>query len=261
MRVYFITQDDPLYVGEFFRKFLSLGLPSGVQVCGIAVVAASRRFLHSAQRWFTFWGWLPFTLLAIRRLIFQMVGSMASLGLLPGPPRSMEAVSRLLGVLLYRASDVNEERFIRHLRQHVPDLIISISAPQRFGRELLASARIGCLNLHNGALPRYRGAMPVFWQLQEGCREIGITLHWMNEKLDDGPILLQQAVAVSQTMSLHEVMCLAKQFGAILVRRALEQIRDGRRDGFPNRSEEGVTYPFPGRDSVKTFTQQGWRLV
>jgi hypothetical protein len=52
--------------------------------------------------------------------------------------------------------------------------------------------RYGSINLHCGRLPHYRGAPPAFWELYNGEREVGVTVHRVTAKLDEGPILQQE---------------------------------------------------------------------
>ena len=63
----------------------------------------------------------------------------------------------------------------------------SILKPAVFG-----IPRLGSINLHSGKLPEYRGAPVGFWELYNGEREVGISIHRVAAKLDAGPILRQE---------------------------------------------------------------------
>ena len=54
--------------------------------------------------------------------------------------------------------------------------------------------RLGSINLHQGLAPFYRGGPPVFWELFNGEPEIGITVHFVDAKVDTGEIVLQETV-------------------------------------------------------------------
>jgi methionyl-tRNA formyltransferase len=56
---------------------------------------------------------------------------------------------------------------------------------------VFALPRFGALNLHCGKLPEYRGAPPGFWELYNGEPQVGVTVHRVTAKLDEGPIVLQ----------------------------------------------------------------------
>ena len=64
-------------------------------------------------------------------------------------------------------------------------------------RPILCAPRLGCLNVHASLLPRWRGAAPIQRALLAGDTETGITIMQMEEGLDTGPILLQQAVPIA----------------------------------------------------------------
>lgn len=75
-----------------------------------------------------------------------------------------------------------------------PDIGLVSCYPYRLPAELLAVPRHGFLNLHPSLLPAYRGPYPLFWQLRHGEPAGGVTLHWMDERLDTGDIALQEHI-------------------------------------------------------------------
>lgn len=58
-----------------------------------------------------------------------------------------------------------------------------------------------CYNIHFSTLPAYKGANPVFWQIKNGAEELGITIHRINQKFDDGPIFWQKKIKREQHFS------------------------------------------------------------
>ena len=47
------------------------------------------------------------------------------------------------------------------------------------------------INLHNSALPKYRGISPINWALKDGCNEHGVTIHEITAGVDNGSIISQ----------------------------------------------------------------------
>ena len=87
---------------------------------------------------------------------------------------------------------------------------------------LLALPPRGCLNVHASLLPRWRGAAPIQRALLAGDSTTGITIMQMDEGLDTGPILLQEAIAIAPddtAGTLHDKLA---GLGARLLLRALE---------------------------------------
>ena len=77
-----------------------------------------------------------------------------------------------------------------------PDFLFSFYFRKMIPEAVLALAARGCFNLHGSLLPKFRGRAPVNWQLVEGVRESGLTLHRMVRQADAGDIIAQQAVTV-----------------------------------------------------------------
>jgi methionyl-tRNA formyltransferase len=73
-----------------------------------------------------------------------------------------------------------------------PDLLLVFGFNWRLPREVLELPRLGVLNVHPSALPRYRGPSPVLWAIRNGDpRFMGVTVHRMTARFDAGPVLAQ----------------------------------------------------------------------
>lgn len=98
----------------------------------------------------------------------------------------------------YMTNNINEPNYIREIADLNPDIILSISSPQLFGEELLATPKLFCLNAHGTLLPRHRGVFGSFWTLFDNDTLAGGTIHTMELKLDVGEILWQESFDVKQ---------------------------------------------------------------
>jgi methionyl-tRNA formyltransferase len=108
-------------------------------------------------------------------------------------------------------------------------------------RPILASPRLGCLNIHASLLPRWRGAAPIQRAILAGDRESGITIMQMDEGLDTGPMLLRRAIEIGPRetgQSLHDRLA---GLGAVLILEALDGLAAGRLEAVPQPAE-GATY-------------------
>jgi hypothetical protein len=56
---------------------------------------------------------------------------------------------------------------------------------RRLPREVLELPRLGALNVHPSALPKYRGPSPVLWAIRNGNPFMGVSVHRMTERIDD----------------------------------------------------------------------------
>ena len=87
-------------------------------------------------------------------------------------------------------------RFVDEVRALEPDLILVNSYSMRVRTELLGLPRLGCVNVHGGLLPEYRGSNPIQWALLNDETETGVTIHYMTEEFDQGDIIAQRTVPI-----------------------------------------------------------------
>lgn len=80
-----------------------------------------------------------------------------------------------------------------------PDFIISMHYRDLIPKGAIDFALKGGMNLHPALLPKYRGCFSAPWAIINGEHEAGITYHMMNEKFDDGKIILQKPVKITNT--------------------------------------------------------------
>ena len=90
----------------------------------------------------------------------------------------------------------NNEEFRARLEAIAPDAIVVVAYGRIIPPWMLALPRLGCINLHASLLPRYRGAAPIQWAIAMGENVTGNTTMLLEEGLDTGPILMQQALAI-----------------------------------------------------------------
>jgi methionyl-tRNA formyltransferase len=121
----------------------------------------------------------------------------------------------------------NNAEFRAQLESIQPDAIIVVAYGRIIPPWMLTLPRFGCVNLHASLLPRYRGAAPIQWAVAMGEEITGNTTMLLDEGLDTGPILMQQALFIrpEQTaLDLFEEMAVA---GAPLVVDTLAGLEQG----------------------------------
>jgi len=221
MRILFFTQDDPFYVklffDEFFRNCRDGGAVEGVVICD---VMGKKSFPKLLKQMYDFYGPVDFT-----RMGARYVGSKVG-GALPAMVRgersfNIEQLCAGYGIPVLRGNGLHSPAFLSKVRSMKADLFVSVASPVIFRKELIEAARLGCINIHSGKLPRYRGMMPNFWQLYHGEKKVGITVHEINEKIDDGRIILQRDVEVQPRETLDSLMGRTKRIGAHCVADAI----------------------------------------
>lgn len=124
-----------------------------------------------------------------------------------------------------------------------PDLIITCAYGQILPRELLNAPRLGCVNVHASLLPKLRGGAPIHRAIINGFTKTGITIMYMNTKMDEGDIISQKEIEILDTdtaSSLHDKLMI---LGRDLLLDTLPNIIDGSNNRI-KQNEEEVSYGF-----------------
>jgi methionyl-tRNA formyltransferase len=174
---------------------------------------------------------------------------------------SINALAASNGVPVVSTRSVNDPEFIQRLRATAPDVIVSVAAPEIFLPDLLNVPRLGCINVHSGRLPNYRGMMPTFWQMLRGEQAITITVHKMADKLDAGDVLATQSFPLKRSDSLDRVIKATKREGARLLMRVLRDIQKGQVRPVPLDMAGAGYFSFPKPSDVREFRRRGHRLL
>jgi methionyl-tRNA formyltransferase len=250
LRVLFITEDDPLYVIEFFDSFLDAYPRERLEVAGITVSRAfNESRLATARRVLRLYGARDFARLAARFAQAKL------------RHRSIESLARRSSIQLLPTASVNDPDYVRRVRELAPDVIVSVAAPEIFGAELLDSAAIGCVNIHSGRLPKYRGMMPVFWQMLNSESHVTVTVHEMAAQLDAGAVLGTVELAILPSDRLSRLMIEGKREGARLVIRVLDELAQGAASPIPLDMEQASYFSFPGPAEARALRALGHVLV
>lgn len=88
-----------------------------------------------------------------------------------------------------------------------PTMIVTCAYGQILPRELLVYPVYGCINVHASLLPKLRGGAPIHRAILNGHTKTGITIMYMNPRMDEGDIITQREVEITDTdtaSSLHD---------------------------------------------------------
>jgi methionyl-tRNA formyltransferase len=261
MTIEFLTQDDPLYILPFFETFFRdypgefrIGRISACRTMGRRPRRQMLRELLGLYR--------P---VGMARLLARVVSS-RTLALLPrakgsGRYYSIGQLARAYGIPYHKTGNPNDAEFVDALDARKPDLLVSVACPYILKERLLALPRLGCINIHHAPLPRFKGMMPTFWQMFHGEKEVGITIHYMTDALDDGNALLQESLAIAPGESLDHLIRRSKQHGAHCMARVLRQIAANTHRAVPLDRSWSSRFTFPTAEEIREFHRRGFRAV
>jgi len=130
-----------------------------------------------------------------------------------------------LGIETFQPDDVNCRSSIENLKRSCADLFIVVSFGQILSRELLDLPKILSVNVHASLLPKYRGAAPINWAIANGEKETGVTVMKMNERMDEGGIILKQPVPIAVDDDAVELSKKLSQRGVEPLLKSIDLIR------------------------------------
>jgi folate-dependent phosphoribosylglycinamide formyltransferase PurN len=158
------------------------------------------------------------------------------------PGQNLAALARLFNVPLRVVRDHNEPAAVKFLQALRPD-VLAFTGGGLIRRAVLELPGLGVLNCHLGPLPAYRGMDVVEWPVLEQSRaQIGLTLHWMDQGVDTGPLLLQQALPLEPGDSFAAIRRRLEPEMVRLVLRGLRGLRDGVLAARPQPAGAGKQY-------------------
>jgi len=144
----------------------------------------------------------------------------------------------------------NNKELIQKIKQIDPDVICVVAYGKILPKELLDIPKKGAINVHGSLLPKYRGAAPIQWAIINGEKTTGITTMCMNEKMDEGDILLKEEVVIEENENLGELWKRLSKIGGKLLVKTLYELENGTLVPIPQKGE--ATYaPMLDREMSK----------
>lgn len=128
------------------------------------------------------------------------------------------------------------------LRSLAPDLGV-VFAAYRLKPEVFTIPRLGCLNLHLGCAPEFRGSSPAFYEMLEGVPAVGVTIHRVTEGLDAGPIVAQESFPIDLAPKEDPVSYLRRYQAEVLIPNGLRLMAEALRQLAHGRVEERIQPP------------------
>lgn len=105
-----------------------------------------------------------------------------------------------------------------------PDIIITCAYGQIIPKALLDLPKLGCINVHASLLPKLRGGAPIHKCLIDGYSKTGITIMYMDEKMDSGDIISQEEYVIKEDDNVGKLHDILSNIGAELLIKTLPSI-------------------------------------
>ncbi len=165
-------------------------------------------------------------------------------------PPAVKVAAESLGLRVWQTDDLRSASTHEHIAELCPDLMVVV-AFRILPPDILDIPRLGSINLHASLLPKYRGAAPINWALINGEKETGVSVFYLEPRVDTGRIIRQKAVSIRDDETYGELYDRLKHIGAEEVVRAVDDIAKGRAVGVPQDEDNASSARKLTRDDAR----------
>ncbi len=249
MKIILITQNEPFYLAKNINYLLNkLDKRIEVNACVLFDVSPFgkkesfvKKFLKTYKIFglkFTFYYSIKF----IKSILFD---------------KSIKSVLKKNSIKIIKLKkNINHPESINIIKNFSPDLLVSILGNQIFKNNIIKLAPKGCINLHTALLPKYRGLMPTFWVLKNNEEYTGVSVFFVDEGIDSGPIIVQKKVKIGN-ISQSSLIEITKKLGMDAIIEAIDLIDNDKVNLITNNDNKMTYYTFPSREDVIEFKRKG----
>lgn len=136
----------------------------------------------------------------------------------------LKKMSEINNIDFLLEKNINSKSFLTVVDDYHCDLLISMSFDQIFKKEIINLCQYKLINCHAGKLPFYRGRNILNWVLINGDDEFGITVHYIDEGIDTGDIIVQNIYPINEEDDYCSLLKIAHKECANLLMEAINKI-------------------------------------
>lgn len=144
------------------------------------------------------------------------------------PDQVLNNISTQNNLKFFTHHKINSDEFSRLVIGYECDLFVSMSFNQIFKRTLINLPPLKTINCHAGKLPLYRGRNILNWALINDETEFGITVHYVDEGIDTGDIILQNCHPITDNDDYSSLLQRAYKECANILYDAIKLIQSGK---------------------------------
>lgn len=143
---------------------------------------------------------------------------------------------------VYQPKTLKSEAAAELIQSLEADVIVDVAFGLIVPKDVLSIPKFGFINVHSSLLPRWRGAAPIQHALLAGDKDTGVTIMWLDEGIDTGPIILQKPYHIQPNetgASLHRAL---SRLGANALMVVLRELEEKQALKTTPQTEEGACY-------------------
>lgn len=155
---------------------------------------------------------------------------------------------------VFQPEKLRNPEFLKSIKDLDADVFVVV-AFRMMPKVLFEMPKLGTFNLHASLLPDYRGAAPINYAVINGEKKTGATTFFINEKIDEGNILLQQEIEISPEENSGELHDRLMEMGAKLVVETLDGLAE---NSIEEKPQPDVEHPKNAFKIFKEDTRIDW---
>lgn len=252
-----ITVEEPFYTYKILEKLIST-LPKNMN-CICIITVSSKPQKISTVRYLKNWSEIYGISQLIRVMLLFL--SRRFLDIFSIKIFSVAKIAKKNKIKTIKTDSLKNDLFLEKLKSLSLDVILSISCPLKFRKELLIIPKLGCLNVHPGKLPKYRGVQPGFWTLLNQEKEGAITVHYMNEEYDDGDIIQQDVFEIEDINTIHKMHLKVIEIAPKTIIKVLTSMANGNVHRIKNDTSKSSYFSFPTKEDGKRLKELGIKFI
>ena len=125
-----------------------------------------------------------------------------------------------------KSREAHEAEVLGVLGHYQPEFVVLAKYMRILSSDFVAHYSNRLINIHHSFLPAFVGASPYAQAYERGVKIIGATAHFVNEQLDQGPIISQSVIPIDHTQSAREMAQAGRDVEKIVLARSLKLVFD-----------------------------------
>ncbi|WP_458189227.1 methionyl-tRNA formyltransferase [Haladaptatus sp. NG-WS-4] len=259
LRILIVTVDEYYYIPTFLRDIVAADDVNVVNITTVSPALGTESLVEFVPKLLQRFGLIGFFQHSVFYGSYFILDKINRI-LGSGRSYSPETLAKRNEIAYRHERDVNRTEYVEYAESMDPDVIVSVAATQKFHSDLLDVPNRCVLNVHSSLLPHYRGVSPSFWSLLNDEEKTGVSVHYMDENIDTGDVILQEELEIHPDDTLHTLNSRVAQHGSTVLHESLRQISEGVVDPTPTDPSKGSYYSMPTREDVREFRQSGNRF-
>jgi len=198
MNIVILTNCDSLYGKKICNSFINKNIPIAAVVVVRQPMTYHFRLFSAVSRRIGIVDGLYFS-------FKRLAGKLSELRLTSYNNKAFKHRYHEMGVPVYFSKGTNSSETVTMLHRFSPDLLI-LGQTGIVEKQVLSIPIIGTLNAHPGMLPYYRGIDCPKWAIYHNDYDnIGCSVHWVDQHVDTGNIIMKKRYSLSQGESIRSL--------------------------------------------------------